>query len=367
MNLENANIVITTGGTGGHIFPALSLGVHLKNQKASVVIATDKRGINWLQSQNNPLETICFTSSSPALSGIFNKIKALILILQGTLKALLYVKKNKPDLVIGFGSYASFPIMLAALFLNIPIMMHEQNAVLGKTNRFFAKRAKILALSFENTALIPTGVKTVFTGMPVRNAIAKIKSAPLQFEDNSFKILVTGGSQGASIFSDIIPQAINALPDDLRTQIEVVQQCRESEISKVTEGYQNQIKNFRIASFFNDMPNELKSCNLVICRAGSSTIAELATVQRPAILVPLPYAADNHQAANARAFCKNNGGWFFEQKDFSVETLCQKLTELIKNADILVKMAQNIKNSANIEAVKNLEKIVNDIITKKEF
>ena len=360
-------IVITTGGTGGHIFPALALGKHLKDCGFNVILTTDKRGSAWLSNQNNNLETICFASSSLAKSGIIFKIKALISLVLGVFQALLKLTKLKPSLIIGFGSYASFPTMLAGLFLRTPIMLHEQNAVLGKANRFFAKKAKVLAVSFAKTTLIPKNVKTIYTGMPVRKEIEAIKDCPLNFNDKRFRILVIGGSQGASVFSKIIPNALLSLPDDLKNKIEITQQCRKEEVETVQKLYEKNHITFTVAPFFADIPELLKNTHLVIARAGSSTIAELSVAKRPAILVPLPSAADDHQTFNAQNFCQNGGGILIPQEEFTIKNLHKNFEELIKNTPILINMADNIANKANLESLKTLENIVKDLVEANEL
>jgi UDP-N-acetylglucosamine--N-acetylmuramyl-(pentapeptide) pyrophosphoryl-undecaprenol N-acetylglucosamine transferase len=235
------------------------------------------------------------------------------------------------------------------------IILHEQNAVLGRANRFLAARADVLALSFEQTERLPRNARTVVTGNPVRPALTALAHRGYVAAADRIRLLVLGGSLGARVFSDVVPAAIRALPDALRNRISIVQQCRAEDLDRVAAAYDGQAE---LSAFFPDVADRLAAAHLLIARAGASTVAELAVAGRPAILVPLPGAIDDHQSANASALAKAGGAWVVPQPQFSAETLAKRLTEILTNPACLAAAAAAARSQARIDAAARLADLV---------
>ena len=339
-------VILAAGGTGGHLFPALALAEIMQKEGNSPLLFTDKRG----QAYAKDIESRIIPASSFA-SG---KIKAVINVLWGFFIALKYLRAIKPKAIVGFGGYVTFPVLLAARFLGIPFILHEQNAVMGRVNRFFAKKAEIIALSFANTL---GGKAGILTGMPVRKGI---EASPYPDFAKGFNLLIIGGSQGARSFSEVIPTAIAELPAELKEGLKITQQCRAEDLDQAREFYRKHNLNPELAQFFNDMGEKLKAAHLLIARAGASTLAELAMVGRPAILVPYPFAADNHQAANAQEWTKDGAGKVILQQNFTVEDLQGILREYLTNPDYLWQSAEAAKRNAKPQAAADLNKLVRE-------
>jgi len=252
------------------------------------------------------------------------------------------------------------PAVLAARMLGIPFVLHEQNAVLGRVNRFFAEDAKTLALSVPDTARVPIGAYTETTGNPVRHLIHKLANiayaVPMGFGD--VRLLVIGGSQGARILSDVVPAAIALLPEDLRARIEMTHQARPEDVERVIEAYQAIGVRATVEPYFDDVGALLLRAQLVICRSGASTIAELAAMGRPAIMVPLAIAADDHQNANAQAIVDAGGGWIMKENEFKPEALAHKLEHLLSDMSDLRNASDGMRSAARLDAADRLARIV---------
>ena len=326
-------IIITTGGTGGHIFPAEAIAKGLLKAGYEVVFMTDKRGATFRKLTEVPTKVIAATSVTGR--SFFGKITAAGILFLGVLQASWYMLMNKPAMVIGVGGYASLPAVLAAQFLRIPTVVHEQNAVLGRANRLLAPRVKLIATAFADTKRVPPGISTHLVGQPVRDAILQKMNTPYP-EGEVFHLLITGGSQGARFLSKELPKALLKLPDSVRSQMVITQQARPEDVDDLQKLYQDAgFYATTVQSFFDNMPELLARSNLVIGRAGSSTLAELAIVGRPGIYVPLPSAADNHQFENARQFAESGAGWLVVESDFDADNLAKRLQELIENKEEL--------------------------------
>ena len=331
-------IIITTGGSGGHIFPAESIAKGLVDAGYQVLFITDKRGAEFRKLTEVPTHII--SAASVTGQNIFGKIKSAFKLLLGMYQAALFLRREKPDLVIGVGGYASFPAVLAAQLLKIPTAVHEQNAVLGRANRMLAKRVKFVATAFQETKRIPTGVSTFLVGQPVRPAIQEKQNSPYPM-DSVFNLLIFGGSQGARFLSKELPKALLALPDEIRANLKITQQARPEDADELQKMYQDAgFYSTTVQSFFDNMPELLVKANLVIGRSGSSTLAELAVIGRPGIYVPLPTSADNHQFENARQFAEAGAGWLIQEKEFDQEAFTKRLIELIMNPDELQQAAK---------------------------
>ena len=350
-------IALAAGGTGGHLYPAEALAQELLNRGHKVIIITDKRG-SAFQKLGNKVQILCVRAATMK-PGVIKKIKAVIDIVIGILQAALILRKFKPSVIIGFGGYPSYPTMFAGQLLGYPTILHEQNAILGKANLHLADRAIAIAASLPDTRGIkPSNLgKVTVTGNPVRAAICAVRDKPYPMIDNTFEIFITGGSQAAKVFGDIVPEAVRKLPEDIKRKLHIVHQCPEGSIAATMEKYQSTRVRAEIKSFFNDMPEKLSACHLFIGRSGASTVAEIAVVGRPAIFVPLLHA-DRQQFLNAELITGKEGGWVMVQESFTPEALAEKLEYLIKNPAVLENAAKAAKSCGKPEAVKNLADLV---------
>ncbi|MDX2073639.1 MAG: undecaprenyldiphospho-muramoylpentapeptide beta-N-acetylglucosaminyltransferase [Alphaproteobacteria bacterium] len=363
MSIPQHSIVLAAGGTGGHIFPAEALAEEVIARGHGVVLITDKR-FNKFPSgllATVPRRTIRAGGSG---SGLAHKVSAGLNIAIGTLRSLRILAKLKPRIVVGFGGYPSFPTVYAATMLGIPTLIHEQNSVLGRANRLLAGRVGRIATSFPDTQMVEEAdkKKIILTGNPVRGAVRGLREIPypqLQ-QDGKLHILITGGSQGASIFSEVMPRAVELLPPHLRARLRIDQQCREAEIKETRMHYAAIGVHPDLATFFVDMPVRLASSHLVIARSGASTVSELAVAGRPAILVPLPTAMDNHQYYNANVFEQIGGGWVMAQDGFTPQAVAARLEAFLTAPETLNRAAENVRKLGMTDAAKALADAVLD-------
>lgn len=334
---DSKTIILAAGGTGGHIFPAEALAEVLRARGFQPHLITDHRFHDYNKSSaGSALKTIpIHTIRAGSLGGSLpKKIKSAIGIAIGTIQAVRLIRRLQPVAVVGFGGYPSFPTMVAAVLLKRRTILHEQNSVLGKVNRALASHVSLIATTYRDTQKMPADAKskTRHTGNPVRAAIQALSNvayAELQ-ADGMLRVLVIGGSQGASMFSEVVPAAMALIPETLRGRIRLDQQCRAVEIKDVRARYEALGMNVDLAPFFADVAVRLASAHLVISRAGASSVAELAVAGRPAILVPLPSATDNHQYFNAQAVEDEGAGWVVTQEAFTPQALATRLETLLQ-------------------------------------
>ncbi|MCH2037143.1 MAG: undecaprenyldiphospho-muramoylpentapeptide beta-N-acetylglucosaminyltransferase [Rickettsiales bacterium] len=356
-------VVLATGGTGGHIFPAESLAEELMKRGHKPVLMTDKRFDERYQGVLSTIEMCRIESASPS-GNIVKKIKGVAKLFSGVLSAGRKMHDYKPDVVVGFGGYPSFPPVYVASRRKIPTILHEQNAVLGKVNKFLAADVTRIATSFPIVSGIKDSdsAKISNIGNPVRARIRAVRSMEYPNFDNGIRLLVTGGSQGAAVFADIIPKAIKQLPESLRNQLHIVQQCHKNDDSDaIREEYQHMGVDARVSSFFQNMNELIAQSHLVICRSGASTVTELMVAGRPAIMVPYPYATGNHQYFNAKGIEEKHGGWIFDQSDFTVERLHETLEKLFQDKESLPQYAKNMKSLGIQDSAKQLADMVEEI------
>lgn len=334
-------VVIAAGGTGGHFFPAEALASELLARGRRIALMTDARtavtsGVFAGHEQH------VIQGAGIAGRGLRRGAAAVIALARGVVQARSVLRRIDPAVVVGFGGYPSVAPVIAARSLRgrIPVLLHEQNAVLGRANRFLAGRASALALSFAATERVPSGAATVVTGNPVRPAIAALAGAAYVPPTDAARLLVLGGSLGARVFSDVVPAAVALLSADLRARLSIVQQCRAEDLARAQAAYAACGVTAELASFFPDVAARLAAAHLVISRAGASSVAELAVVGRPAILVPLPGAIDDHQSANARALVTARGASMMAQADFTPAALAERLALLLDEPDMLAHAAR---------------------------
>jgi UDP-N-acetylglucosamine--N-acetylmuramyl-(pentapeptide) pyrophosphoryl-undecaprenol N-acetylglucosamine transferase len=360
MKPTSTPIVIAAGGTGGHIFPAEALAEVLHARGNRVVLMTDKRFAKF--NHGIFIQTETLTVRSGSLSGKpLKKLVGVVNLTFGIVQAALKLFRLRPQVVVGFGGYPSFPTMIAATLLRIPTVIHEQNAVLGRANRLLAHRVTKIATSFPQTLMVDSAAKPKleFIGNPVRAGVRAVREVPYPAltQDGILQILVTGGSQGASVFSDVVPAAIGLLPQALQARIRIDQQCRPAEIDAARAAYAALGASVYLTTFFTDMPSRLASCHLVIARSGASTVAELTIAGRPAILVPYPSAMDNHQYYNANAFEDAGGGWVMAQEGFTAAALAARLESLLGLPSTLIKAAEAARAAGNDAAAAQLARL----------
>lgn len=382
-------IIITTGGTGGHIFPARAVAEKLSNDGLKVIILGDRNYPKY----HNPQSSFSFKiiSSSQVKRGFIPILISAIKIAFGILQSIFWMIFYRPQIVVAFGGYATFPVLIAAIILRRKIILHEQNAHLGKVNRLFTRFADKIALSYKETGGIyhpSKSGKFVFTGNPIRSEIIELSKNEYQLPDLNqpekqpdnlgynvllasefrhqnnrtkavFNILVIGGSGGAKIFSEILPKAFFNLRGEIKNRINIIQQCRAEQLQSTFEQYKSFNLNIIINSFFDDMPKKISAAHLVIARSGSSSLAEFTCAKRPMILVPFALAADNHQEKNAKYVEKMGGAIVTKEADFTISNVTNILEKLIDNPMLLKKMSDNSFKCANLNATNNLADLIN--------
>lgn len=340
MEKSAKKISIAAGGTGGHIFPAQALSDYLVELGHEVTLIHDKRAEKFLQGSFTKIKKHQILSSKTSAIPL-SRVISLVYLLISTLSLCLSFFKNKPDIVIGFGGYTSFPAMCAAQLLGVPIAIHEQNAVIGKVNKLFLPAAKVLAISIPNTIGIDKKFKAkeLFTGNLIRKQINN--QTINKIHNETFTIVVIGGSQGAKIFSDIIPLAVNTLPVEVQKKISLFLQARENTLDITKKALSTFAGKYKVESFFTDIESLYQSADIIISRAGASTIAEITHFKAPSILVPLPSSADNHQFYNALYLVSYGCSLLCEQNNFTANYLADELNRLIHNPSYLEEMRSN--------------------------
>ena len=361
-------IVLTAGGTGGHVFPAESLASELLARGHSLALITDRRGQAYGGTLGQ-LTTYRIRAGGIAGRGLKARLGAIAELAVGVLQARALVKRLRPAVVVGFGGYASVPAMLAASSAGVPTTLHEQNAVLGRANRLLAPRVTRIATCYAQVSNLAAAwrAKVTRTGMPVRAQIIAQRDHdyPALTDDGPLRLLILGGSQGARILSEVVPAAIALLPEPLRRRLEISQQCRPEDLDNVRAAYATTGATVTLESFFHDVPERLAAAHLVIARSGASTVAELTALGRPAILVPYPHAIDDHQTANAHAVDEVGGGWLIPQPSFTAESLAARLESLFALPGSLTRAAACARTAGVPDAAARLADLVESLLSDK--
>jgi len=357
------NVILAAGGTGGHMVPAHALAAELKSRGYGVGLVTDERGAKIpALFEDVPVHIL---PAGRIGGGPVAWLKAIGSVIAGRREAKRLYRQFRPDVVVGFGGYPAFPALLAASSLKIPTILHEQNAVLGRVNRLLAGDAAAIATAYDQVDRLKPGyaAKTVLVGNPVRESVARLGEAPLPpFDDYApLKILVTGGSQGASVLGEVVPEGLGLLGPSLRHRLQIVQQCRPDDIDQVRARYAELGIPADLSTYITDMPSKIADTHLVIGRAGASTIAELTAAGRPAILVPLPIATDDHQTANAREMARAGGARMIPQPDFTPEALARQIEALAEDPQALANAAARSLSVGRPNAARDLADLVERI------
>lgn len=355
----NPTILLAAGGTGGHLFPAQALAEDLVARGVHVVLVTDKRFAAYGgQFKNVEIRVI---RAGGRRKG-WRILQSVLDVAIGTLQSLWILWKVKPQAAVGFGGYPSFPSMFAASLFGIRSIVHEQNSLLGKANRLLADRVDRIATSFAETGgLRPRDLaKAVLTGNPVRSGVRALRMVPYPelAPEGTLRLLVTGGSQGASVFSRILPAAMAALPRHLRARVRIDQQVRKDDLEPTRAAYGAIGMQPDLAPFFTDIPARLAAAHLVIARSGASTVAELTVAGRPSILVPLPSSADNHQHINALSVEKAGGAWLIPQENFTATSLSARIEQLLNVPESLTRASVAAYAIGQPEATERLAELV---------
>jgi UDP-N-acetylglucosamine--N-acetylmuramyl-(pentapeptide) pyrophosphoryl-undecaprenol N-acetylglucosamine transferase len=350
-------IVLAAGGTAGHLFPAEALACALTQRGIAVDLATDVRVARYRQSF--PARQIHIIPSETLRGRNPLRLAATAARLGvGFIKAWLALRRLRPAAVIGFGGYPTIPTVLAARLHNIPTIIHEQNGVMGRANRLLARYVSAIAMSFPGVVApkAAPAARITLTGNPVRPAVIADGRHPYPHLDRlgPLRLLVFGGSQGARIMADVVPAAVARLDPGLRTRLSIVQQARAEDLGRVRERYASLAVTAEVASFFPDLPRRMADAHLVIARAGASTVAELAVIGRPAILVPLPHALDQDQLANATVLMQAGGAIVVKEDAFSPARLAEEVTALAQDPERAVKMAAAARAIGTVNAAERL-------------
>ena len=356
-----ATVIIAAGGTGGHMFPAEALAAELEQRGYRLVLVTDRRGGDYGETLQRA-SRYEITAGQVAGRGLIGRVRGLLGLALGTLQARKVLSRLQPAVTVGFGGYAAFPTTLASCQKGIPTVIHEQNAVLGRANRLLAGRVQYIATAFDTIVGLPDRLRErcVLVGNPVRGAVSALSRRvyPKVAPDAPISILVTGGSQGAHIFSEVVPAAVALLSGAERARLRISQQVRSEDLDQARAAFAGVGLAPELATFFDDLPERLGNAHLVVCRSGASTVAECSVAGRPAILVPYPHATDDHQTANARAVEEAGGGWLMPQTGLTGESLAQRIRALLDNPTRLAQAAEKIKAFGHPNAAEKLADLV---------
>ena len=354
------NFVLAAGGTGGHMVPAHAVAAELRSRGHGVLLITDERGARFPGLFENV--AVHVLPAGRLGGGPIGWLKAAGSVIRGRAEAKRLYRDHRPDAVVGFGGYPAFPSLVAASAMKIPTVLHEQNAVMGRVNRLLASEAEAVGVAYDEIdRLKPRNrAKTVVVGNPVREEIARLGEMPFPPFDEvaPLKILVTGGSQGAAILSQVVPEGLGMLDPSLRRRLQVVQQCRPDDIERVRSQYAALGIPAELMTYIEDMAAKLGDCHLMIGRAGASTIAELTAAGRPAILVPYAAATDDHQTANAREMVKAGGARAIKQENFTPDVLARQIEALAMDPVALNNAAARALSVGRPHAARDLADLI---------
>ncbi len=351
-------LVIAAGGTGGHMFPAQALAEAMLRRGWRVKLSTDARGARYTGGFPHTVEIEQVSSATFARGGVLAKALAPFRIVGGILSAVIGMWRDRPAVVVGFGGYPSIPALSAAWILRLPRMIHEQNGVLGRVNQLFARRVNRIACGTWPTTL-PEGVEARYTGNPVRGAVLARAGAPyIAPGDYPMSILMMGGSQGARILSDVVPEALAALPEEISRHISISHQARPEDLERVANFYNHHGIRADVQPFFNDVPKRMSEAQLVISRAGASSVADISVIGRPSILVPLAMAIRDEQTANAHGLVEAGAAILIPESRLDVATLSGEIARVLGTPQGAAMMAAAALNCGKPDATDALVELV---------
>lgn len=362
---SKGTIVLGAGGTGGHMFPAQALADELTKRGYDIVLITDERGKAYTDrfpsSRMEIVRAATFAGRNP-----LKRIAAMFQIVGGIFEAVKILGELKPKASVGFGGYPSLPTMTAAKILGVPTALHDPNAVLGRVNKFLAPHVDLIGAAFENMEGLPSGAAKHLhvVGNPLRAEVIALREVPYAppRAEGPIKLLVFGGSQGAAIFAELVTDAVELLPEALKARLHVTLQARAEAVVEVERDFDEMGVRADVAPFFTDLPQRMADAQLVIGRAGASTVTELGVIGRPSILVPLPSAMDDHQTVNARALTEPGGAWLMPQADLTVEKLADKLRSLLCDEGTLARAAAAARATGRPRATTDFADLIEGLI-----
>ncbi|PPR77721.1 MAG: UDP-N-acetylglucosamine--N-acetylmuramyl-(pentapeptide) pyrophosphoryl-undecaprenol N-acetylglucosamine transferase [Alphaproteobacteria bacterium MarineAlpha2_Bin1] len=356
--LEN-RVIIATGGTGGHVFPALAVADELISRGVKPIFLSDKRGEKYIKKVQN-IDIIILPIKNFQSMNIFQNIKNFYLLLFSIIKSVYILLKIKPSLVLGFGGIASLPSLLVAYYFRIPTVIHEQNAIMGRANKFLSKFAKVILLSFDQTLNIPKKIdnRSFVVGNPVRSSFIKDRKYTIPNKGEKINILILGGSQGAKLFSDVIPKVLSKFPNDIKDRIKITHQCRHTDVERVNRYYQESSINNDTRGFICDIADVLINSHLVISRAGASSLSEILVTNIPSIIIPFKYSKDNHQSLNAKKLTNAGASWLIEEDNVVDVKLSKLLDQIFSSLDVLSKNSTNAYKISKPNAAKDFVNIL---------
>ena len=354
-------LVIAAGGTGGHMFPAQALAERMVADGWRVKLSTDDRGARYAGAFPQAVEIATVNSATFARGGAIAKARVPLTVAGGVASALWSMRRDPPRVVVGFGGYPSIPALAAATLLRLPRILHEQNGVLGRVNQIFATRVDAVACGTWPTAL-PEGVEGHFVGNPVRATVLdRAEAAYIPPGDYPMSVLVIGGSQGARVLSDVVPPALAALPHDMLRHLRVSHQAREEDVARVAAFYAAHGIGADVQPFFHDIPARMSEAQLVISRAGASSVADLGVIGRPSILVPLAAAIRDEQTANARGLVDAGAAILMPESRLEVAALCEQVALVLGHPQGAVQMARAALGQGRPDATDRLAELVGQI------
>ena len=358
----NKKIIFSGGGTGGHIFPAINLMKHFLDKKYKVLLVTDNKGNNFIKDYSE-FKSYILNSDTPTNKNLFKKFFSYFLIFYSIIRSILILKKEKPNLIFGFGGYVSFPISFASRFFNLPLIIYENNMILGRANKHLSSFSKKILLAKKITKSFPEKYKskTYEVGSILNKNIINSSSVKKTNDKGKLSILALGGSQGAEIFGTVIPTVVKKIKDE-GYEIEINQQCITDQKNSIIDFYKkNNIKNY-VFEFDKNILKLVLSSSLAITRCGASTTAELVHTLTPFIAVPLPNSIDNHQYLNAKYYENKGCCLLLEQNNFDAENLFNLIMETIKNKNKLENICENMKKNYNKNVYSNIENEIKEFI-----
>jgi len=359
----NKKIIFSGGGTGGHIFPAINLMRHFLDKKCEVILVTDNRGNNFIKNYSE-FKSYILRTDTPTNKNLFKKFFSYFLIFYSIVRSIIILRKEKPNLVFGFGGYVSFPVSFASRFFNLPLVIYENNMVLGRTNKYLSSFSRKIFLAKKIMKNFPEKYKskTYEVGSILnKNIINSLPFSRENYSEGKFSILVLGGSQGAEIFGTVIPTVVKMIKE-AGYEIKINQQCTIGQKNLLNNFYEsNNIKKY-VFDFDANILKLILSSNIAITRCGASTTAELVHTFTPFIAVPLPNSIDNHQYLNAKYYENKGCCWLLEQNNFNTENLFNLIMEIIKNKNKLENIRENMKKNYNKNVYSNIENEIEEFI-----
>lgn len=354
-------LVLAAGGTGGHMFPAQALAEAMLAKGWRVKLSTDVRGARYVGGFPDAVEISTVASATFAKGGLLAKAMVPFRLIGGIMSARRNMRKDPPNVVVGFGGYPAIPAMGAATLLKVPTIIHEQNGVLGRVNQLFATRVNAIACGTWPTEL-PEGVEGIAVGNPVRQAIMdKHGAGYIPPGDYPMELLVLGGSQGAKILSDVVPAAVGLVKDKIRQHIRVSHQARPEDCDRVNEAYAEIGILADVQPFFDDVPKRMSQAQMVISRSGASTVADISIIGRPSILVPLAAAIRDEQTANAQALVEAGAAGILSETDFTPEAVAEGINVILGDEKMAISMANAALGCARPNATADLVQLVEDM------